>query len=130
MDDLNVSFKYPWEITKMAILLSKIYDDFYVQHGKKLEYLDMDLNYTIPGEAKISMIPSIEKILKDFPEEIVETAATPAGEHLFEVQEDTNLTNYLRDSPLSFIILWQNYCSYATMPGMIYKHHLHSLQQE
>ena len=45
----------------------------------------MDLDYTVPGEVKISMIPYIENILKNFPEEIVGIAATPAGEHLFEV---------------------------------------------
>ena len=44
VDDLKVSNKNPWEITKMAILLSKIYGDIKVQHGKKLEYLSMDLD--------------------------------------------------------------------------------------
>ena len=43
-------------------------------------------HYTVPGEVKISMIPYIENILKDFPEEIMGTVATPMGE-LFEVWE-------------------------------------------
>ena len=86
----------------MAILSSKINGDIKVQCGKKLEYLGMDLDHTVPGEGKISMIPYIENILKDFSEEIVETAATPAGEHLLEVWEGTNSTKLPESQSIMF----------------------------
>ena len=37
MDNLKVSHKDPWEVTKMAIFLSKIYDNVKVQHRRRLE---------------------------------------------------------------------------------------------
>ena len=128
MDDLKVSHKDPWEITKMTILLSKIYVNIKVQCGKKLEYHGMDIGYTVPGEVKISMIPYIENILKDFPEKIVGTATTPAGEHLFEVREGINSTKLPESQSITFPHNVAKLLFYVTMPGMIYKHQLHSLQ--
>ena len=89
VDDLKVSHKDQWEVTKMAIFLSKIYGNVKVQWGNKLQYLGMDLDYTTPDAVKISMIRYIENIIKNFTEEIIGTAATPATEYLFEVQGDT-----------------------------------------
>ena len=62
----------------------------------------MDLDYTIPGEVKITMIPYVDNILKDFGEQIVATATTPAAEHLFEIQEGTNLTKLLESQCITF----------------------------
>ena len=75
-----MSCKDPWEVTKIAIFLSKIYDDVKVQCGKKLQYLGMDLD-----KVKISFIPYVENIIKDFPKEIREKAGTPAVKDLFKV---------------------------------------------
>ena len=91
MDDLKVSHKDPWEVTKMATFLSKIYGDAKVQCGKNLDYLGMHLNYTASGEVKISMVPYVQNIIKDFPEEIMSTANTPEAEYLFKDTEDTKL---------------------------------------
>ena len=77
----------------MAISSSKIYGNVKVQHGRKLQYLGMDLNCTTPGEVKISMVPCIDNILNDFPEEIVEIVATSAADHLSEVQDNVNAKN-------------------------------------
>ena len=49
----------------------------------------MLLNYTTPGEVKISMVPYVQSIIMGFPLQIMNTANTPAAEYLFEVREDT-----------------------------------------
>ena len=102
VDDLNVSHKDPWEATTMAIFLSKIYGDLKVQCGKQFKYLGMDVDYSTPGEVKISMIPCIGNILKDVPEEITGTAATPAADFLFEVRANTKLTKLPKEQEMAF----------------------------
>jgi hypothetical protein len=51
----------------------------------------MTLDFTVDGEVKITMIPYIKEIVKQFQEHdnSTKTAATPAAEHLFKVNEDT-----------------------------------------
>ena len=61
VDDLKVSHKYPWEVTKIAIWLSSIYGDIKIQWEKVLNYLGMTLDYTKSGEVKIPMIPYVKK---------------------------------------------------------------------
>ena len=48
----------------------------------------MDLDYTGHKNVKISMIKYLRKIFIAIPEEITETAETPAGEHLFKVASE------------------------------------------
>ena len=44
----------------------------------------MDRDFEERGVVKVSMIPYVQDIIKNFPEEIgISTAATPAAEHLF-----------------------------------------------
>ena len=50
VDNLKMSRKNPWEITKLAKWLSSIYGNI----GPTLEYLWMNLDYFTPGEVKIS----------------------------------------------------------------------------
>ena len=57
--------------------------------GKRHDYLGMWLNYSIPGEVRISMEEYRRGVLDDFPEEITETPETPATSNLFNVREDS-----------------------------------------
>jgi hypothetical protein len=54
-------------------------------------YLGMTLDYTVPGEVKISMIPYVEEILQLFAEhdKSESTAQKLAAENLFKVNEET-----------------------------------------
>ena len=54
-----------------------------MKQGHVLEYLGM--TYTIKGQVHVSMIPYIQDIIKEFPEEIVLSASTPASNYLFQV---------------------------------------------
>ena len=64
VDDLKVSHEDPFEITKFAHFLSKIYGQKLVVHrGKYHDYLGMDLDYSHKGEVNISMIKYLKKVL-------------------------------------------------------------------
>ena len=57
--------------------------------GKRHDYLEMWIDYSIPGEMHISMEEYLRGVLDDFTEEITETPETPAASKLFNVREDS-----------------------------------------
>jgi hypothetical protein len=58
----------PFQVTKFAAYLATIYGNrLVVHHGPIHDYLGMDLNFSQPGIAQISMINYTKKVLKDFP---------------------------------------------------------------
>jgi hypothetical protein len=86
VDDLKISHKDAREVTKIENWLRGIYGEITVCRGKKHTYLGMQLDYSTPGECHISMIPYTDEVIKDFPEEIIGKAATPAADHLFKIR--------------------------------------------
>ena len=88
IDDLKMLHEDGWETTKILKWLGKIYEDIKVKRGKQHHYLRLDLNFEENEKVKVSMIPHIEEIMKNFREEIGSSMAiSPAAEHLFEVRE-------------------------------------------
>ena len=65
------------------------YGEMHRSRGKRNYYLGMWMDYSIPGEVRISMEEYIRGLLDDFPEEITETQETPATSNLFNVREDS-----------------------------------------
>ena len=59
-----------------------------ITRGKIHDYLGMTLDYTEPGKVMIKMLDYVEKMLADLPKEMDGHAPTPAGNHLFTVDED------------------------------------------
>jgi hypothetical protein len=53
----------------------------------------MDIEYTEQGEAKILMKGYLEEAIKEFTEECTHSAHTPAGAHLFEVNDECSKLN-------------------------------------
>ena len=91
VDDLKVSHKDLFEITKFATYLSSIYGPkLSVKRGKVHDYLGMDLDYTEEGSVKVSMVRYTGKVLRDFPERITGSAASPAQDHLFKVRDESD----------------------------------------
>ena len=98
VDDLKVSHVNPAVVTQMADWLKKTYQRLFedgtgemsIARGKVHECLGMTLDFTVPGEVKITMIPCVKEIVKLFSEydKSEKTAATPAAEHLFKVNDD------------------------------------------
>jgi hypothetical protein len=61
-----------------------------ISMGKIHDYLGMTMDFSVPGEVKITMIPYIEEILELFAQHDSSKSAanTPAAEHLFKVNEE------------------------------------------
>jgi hypothetical protein len=89
VDDLKTLHIDPFQVTKFAAYLATIYGNGLVVHrGPIHNYLGMDLNFSQPGIAQISMINYTKKVLDNFPEAIKTSCATPATNHLFTVQDE------------------------------------------
>ena len=71
-------------------LSTKYGEKLSVKRGWVHDYLVMDLDYYTKGEIKIGMIKYLQKVEDEFPEPILGTSKSPAGEHLFQVREDTD----------------------------------------
>ena len=62
--------------------------------GKLHDYLRINLDYTIKGEVKITMLPYIKKMIQNFREHDPnpdKRANTPAAEFLFKVDDESRL---------------------------------------
>ena len=58
-------------------------------YGRQHEYLGMQLDYSHHGEVRITMVDYTKLILQDVPDNMKRgTAVTPAGNHLFRVNEN------------------------------------------
>ena len=89
VDDLKVSHVRALVVTKMADWLKKTYERLFddgsgemkICRGKVHDYLGMCLDFTVPGEVKITMIPYVKEIVQQFSEydNSQSTAATPAA---------------------------------------------------
>jgi hypothetical protein len=77
------------KVAKTIEWLKSIYgQDMLVSRGKNHDYLGMDLDFTKPGEVKVTMINYLKGVLEDFPEIITRSATSPGGDHLFTVIPD------------------------------------------
>jgi len=59
-----------------------------VTRGKVHEHLGMTLDFSEPGKFKVKMVDYVDSMLESLPDDMGGIAATPAGDHLFEVNND------------------------------------------
>jgi hypothetical protein len=57
------------------------------------DYLGMMFDYSFTREVRINVWHYLRKVIKEFPEEITGTCATPSCDHLFKVREDGRKLN-------------------------------------
>jgi hypothetical protein len=89
VDDLKLSHVHVKVIYDTITWLKSIYgEDMRVSLGKKHDYLGMDLDYSVPGEVKVTMVDYLKRVITEFLEEITGTASSPAAERLFTVRPD------------------------------------------
>jgi hypothetical protein len=99
IDDLKVSHVLATVVTIMAAWLKRTYEQLFddgsgemkICQGKIYDYLGMRLDFTVPGQVRITMIPYVNEILNQFSEydnSALSTAATPAAKHLFKVNDE------------------------------------------
>ena len=74
MDDLKVIHVLTKVVTRMANWLKKMYELLFsdgsgkmkINRGKIHEYLGMTLDFSIPGEVKVTMVHYILEVIEDF----------------------------------------------------------------
>jgi hypothetical protein len=92
VDDLKISHVDPNVQTTIIGLIDEEFgkeSPITVTRGKAHDYLGMTLDCTEKAKVKIKMTDSVAKMLKDLPEEFDGKAATPAGDDLFKIDEDS-----------------------------------------
>jgi hypothetical protein len=88
MDGLMASCMVDFELTRLLCHLANIYSPKLMMHkGKKHNYLGVDLEFQQDGRLNVLMVNYLKNIIDGFPEQIVERAATPAGQRLFDIRE-------------------------------------------
>jgi hypothetical protein len=102
VDDLRVSHVDPDVNTKFGRWLTEKYGDCKEHRGKHHEYLGMDFDYSEKGKVKVRMIPYLQNILDDFPEEIIGTKTTPAANYLFKVRDVSQTTKLPEEQAAAF----------------------------
>jgi hypothetical protein len=90
VDVLKISHTIdPFQVTKFVTYLATIYGNgLVICHGPVHNYLGMELNFSQPGVAQISMIKYTTKVIDSFSKTITTTCATPAADHLFTVCDE------------------------------------------
>ena len=88
VDDIKISHRDPDQVTKIIEWFKSIYGgNVRVSRGTTHDYLGMMLSYS-NNQVRVSMASYVKKVISDFMEDIHDTAATPAGEHLFQVRDE------------------------------------------
>jgi hypothetical protein len=89
VDDLKLSHVDTKVVNDTITWLKSIYgEDMRVSRGKKHDYLGIDLDYSVPGEVKVTMVDYLKRVITEFPEIITGTASSPAVERLFTIRPE------------------------------------------
>ena len=101
VDDLKVSHKKYQVVSRMVKWLKAKYEQLFedgssammITHGKIHDYLSMQLDFSMPGEVKVTMIPYVKEIVTLFEQydNSTKTVKTPASEFLFKMHEDVKV---------------------------------------
>jgi len=71
MDELLASCKDSFKLTKFQCYLDKIYGTgMTINHGRKHDYLGMDLEFCEDGALEVSMFKYVDNVINKFPEDM------------------------------------------------------------
>jgi hypothetical protein len=85
VDDLFISSEDEQMITELAKGLREIYGEISLAHGPRINYLGLQVNMEVKGEARITMDGYVEEMLAS--SGVQGTARTPATDGLFETRD-------------------------------------------
>jgi Reverse transcriptase (RNA-dependent DNA polymerase) len=88
VDDLKISHVDPGVVTNVIKQLEAEFGKeapLTINRGKTHEYLGMTIDYSTPGKVKIGMVDYVRNMLDKLPEDMKGESATPAANHLFQV---------------------------------------------
>ena len=91
VNNLNISHLDPNVVTDVIADIQKEYGKTYTvtfTRGKVHNYLGMKIDFSAPEKLEITMNDSIFDIINDAPDDMIGEAVTPAGDHLFQVNEE------------------------------------------
>jgi hypothetical protein len=89
-----------------------------VSRGDKHDYLGMVLDYSVPGEVQVDMIDYINGVLDEMPIEMVGRAQTPAGNHLFTINEDAQGLSEEKATTFHRMVMQLQYLSQRARPDI------------
>jgi hypothetical protein len=89
VDDLKISHMSRRIVEDIIKIIEERYGKMTVTHGKKHTYVGMDIEFTGNGQVKIFMKEYLKEAIADFPEECTDSVNTPAGAHLFDVNDSS-----------------------------------------
>ena len=140
VDDLMLTHIDPEENNKFVKHFGDLYNKealkpITVNRGDFHDYLCVDYGFDKKtGEATVSQIKYVHKILNEFPEVISGPQASPAANHLFDIQpdDDNNITRRYFQKPkqANSIMPLPNFYSYACDHVEISRHRYHFLPLE
>ena len=93
VDDLKISHVDQGVIDKVLTDINSRFGKetpITITKGKNHDYLGMTLDYSEAGKVKIKMDDFVERLLEEVPEDMKGSAATPAADHLFQVNKNGN----------------------------------------
>ena len=70
VDDLNLSHKSEFEMTRVTDYLISIYGGLSSRRGKLHNYLGMNLDFSDKENTQVSMVPYLINVINEFPEEL------------------------------------------------------------
>ena len=85
VNDLKVSHKDSFEVTRLAAYLNDICGDLKANQGKVHDYLGMYLDYSEEGIMKKSMIKYLNNVFRELPENLGISALLSDAENIFKV---------------------------------------------
>ena len=90
--DMNISHKISQAVSVIIKYIKEKYQDeigkMKVSRGKIHDYLVMTLDYITPGEVNIDMTYYIKNMIKQYPEKVSTSAATPASQFMFKTKNN------------------------------------------
>jgi hypothetical protein len=100
VDDLMVSCKDDFKLTKFSCYLANIYGTKLSMHtGRKHDYLGVDMEFFEDGALEVSMFKYLNNVIEDFPEIIPGRAA---HDKLFEIRDDEEVKKLNKEQALAF----------------------------
>jgi hypothetical protein len=103
VDDLKISCRDKYKVTKLICYLRRIYGEKMAVHrGGKGKYLGMHLDFTEEGIFQVDMSKYVEDIINEFPEPIQRTSRTPHSDSLFSVDEEDASRLLCEDKAMQF----------------------------
>ena len=94
VDDLKISCRNAKVIEGVISKLNKIYgktSPLTITQGDRHEYLGMTIDYSTKDRVTFTMYDYVNQIIESLPKEMQGTAVSPAGDHLFKVNNENGV---------------------------------------